>query len=193
MLMTQADWARRHGFTRQYVTQLIAKGLVQLVDGKVDPAQADAALAAVREPARPARRQGSGGPRGVPAGSGDGPARGQASPSATADRVLTQIPALPAGGDLPTLLLRTRIKSEVERAKLLEIKAKVEAGKYVDADDVEDVAFHKARIVRDTLLNIPGRLAPLMAAETDARACFRLIDSEIRQALEELTGGPSDD
>ena len=43
MLMTQVDWARRHGFSRQYVTQLIRKGVVRPVDGKIDPAQADAA------------------------------------------------------------------------------------------------------------------------------------------------------
>ena len=85
-------------------------------------------------------------------------------------------------------MLKTRIKSEVERARLLEIKAKVEAGKYVEADKVRVAAFNKARIVRDNLLNIPGRLAPLMAGESDTRACFRLMDTEIRRVLAELTG-----
>jgi hypothetical protein len=94
-----------------------------------------------------------------------------------------------SGSDLPTLLLKTRIKSEVVRARLLEIKAKVEAGRYVDADEVKVAAFNKARVVRDNLLNIPGRLASLVAAESDERRCFALIDAEIRQALEELTGG----
>lgn len=54
-------------------------------------------------------------------------------------------------------------------------------------------AFNKARTVRDNLLNIPGRLAPLVAAESDERRCFALIDQEIRQALVELTGGPIDE
>lgn len=98
--------------------------------------------------------------------------------------------SLPQGGDLPTLLLRTRIKSEVERAKLLEIKAKVEAGKYVDADEVRVAAFNRARVVREALLSIPDRLAAVLAAEAETQKVHALIAAEIRQALEELTGGP---
>lgn len=100
MLITQAEWARCRGFSRQYVTQLIKMGVVRLIDGKIDPDQADAALAAVREPARAERRAGR-----------EGRPPAAASPSS-------------ASSDLPTLLLKTRIKSEAERAKLLEIKAK---------------------------------------------------------------------
>ena len=176
MLMTQAAWARQHGFSRQYVTQLVRKGVIRLVDGKIDPAQADAALAAVREPARPQRRVQS---------------REAATQSATAT------PTVPAGaatgsphpgsGDLPTMLLKTRIKSEVGRANLLELKSKVEAGKYVDADEVRAAAFNRGRAVRDNLLNIAGRLAAVTAAESDERKCFELIDAEIKAALEVLT------
>jgi hypothetical protein len=90
----------------------------------------------------------------------------------------------PVGSDLPTLLLKARTRTEVEKGKLLELKAKVAAGKFVDADEVKVAAFNKARIVRDALLNIASRLAPLIAAETDERACFDLIDREVRQALD---------
>lgn len=166
MLVSQAEYARLRGVSRQYVGQMVAKSVIRLTGRKVDTDQADAALAAVREPVRPERR-------------GEAPA---AAPD---------VPALPrSGGDLPTLLLKTRIKSEVERAKLLEIKAKVEAGKYVDADDVKVAAFNKARVVRDALLNIPERLAAVLAAESDARRVHQLMVAEIRSALEELTGGP---
>ena len=177
MLITQAEWARRRGFSRQYVGRLVKRGVVRLTDGKVDPAQADAALAAVREPARPPRRRG--GPKGGPSGE-----------ELTAGNSGGEPLLLPQGGDLPTLLLKTRIKSEVERSRLLEIKAKVEAGKYVDADEVKVAAFNRARIVREALLNIPDRLAAVLAAETEAQKVHALIAAEIRQALEELTGGP---
>ncbi len=49
MPITQTEWARRHGFSRQYVRRLVQKGVVRLTDGKVDSAQADAALAAIRD------------------------------------------------------------------------------------------------------------------------------------------------
>ena len=85
------------------------------------------------------------------------------------------------------MLLKTRIKSEVGRANLLDLKSKVEAGKYVDADEVRAAAFNRGRAVRDNLLNIAGRLAAVTAAESDERKCFELIDAEIKAALEVLT------
>ena len=164
MLVSQAEYARLRGVSRQYVGQMVAKSVIRLTGRKVDTDQADTALAAVREPVRPERR-------------GEAPA---AAPD---------VPALPrSGGDLPTLLLKTRIKSEVERAKLLEIKAKVETGKYVDADDVKVAAFNKARVVRDALLNIPERLAAVLAAESDKQRVHGMMTTEIRAALEELSG-----
>ena len=174
MLISQAEWARRHGFSRQYVSKLIASGVIRLVDGRIDPEMADRALAARREPARPAKRDVLSSPA-----SSTPPPRAPNTLGAAAEFT---------GSDLPTLLLRARTKSEVEKGKLLELKAKVEAGKFVDVDEVNAAAFNKARVVRDALLNIAARLAPLVAAESDERACFDLIDREIRQALEELAG-----
>jgi len=175
MLVSQAEYARRRGVSRQYIGQMVAKGVIALKDRKVDTDQADAALAAVREPARPER---STKPKSDPA----------PNPAVAA----TDLPALTqggaGGGDLPTLLLKTRIKSEVEKAKLLEIKARVEAGKYVDADEVKVAAFNKARVVRDALMNIPERLAAVLAAETDAARVHALLSAEIRSACEDLTG-----
>jgi PHD/YefM family antitoxin component YafN of YafNO toxin-antitoxin module len=162
MLVSQAEYARLRGVSRQYVGQMVAKGVIRLTGRKVNTDQADAALAAVREPVRPKRR-------GQPAAA------------------VPDVPA-PSRGDLPTLLLKTRIKSEVERAKLLEIKARVEAGKYVDADDVKVAAFNRARVVRDALLNIPERLAAVLAAETDKERVHGMLTAEIRAACEELSG-----
>jgi hypothetical protein len=182
MLITQAEWARRHGFSRQYVSRLVKQGIVRLRDGRIDPAQADAALAAMRDPARPLRR-------GVVQNEAQRePAREVADRPAV--RPTSDSLALPQSGDLPTLFLRTRIKSEVERARLLELKAKVESGRYVDAEEVSAAAFNRARIVRDALLSIADRLAPILAAESDAAAIHAALSSEIRTALQELTGGP---
>ena len=95
-----------------------------------------------------------------------------------------------ASGDLPTLLLRTRIKTEIERGKLLEVRAKEQLSKLVDADEMKAVAFNKARVVRDGLLNIPDRIAAVLAAETDPRKVHQILTAEIRTVLEELSVGP---
>ena len=171
MLVSQAEYARQRGVSRQYVGQMVAKGIIGLSGRKVDTEQADAALAAFREPARPERRVNPDAPVQMP----------------------TALPS-PAprthAGDLPTLLLKSRIKSEVERAKLLEIKARVEAGKYVAVDDVKAAAFNRARVIRDALLNIPERLAAMLAAEDDEQRVHQILVTEIRAALEELMDGP---
>jgi len=171
MLVSQAEYARQRGVSRQYVGQMVAKGIIGLSNRKVDTDQADAALAALREPARPERRVKPDAPVQAPKVN---PASAQQS----------------SAGDLPTLLLKSRIKSEVERAKLLEIKARVEAGKYIAVDDVKAAAFNRARVVRDALLNIPERLAAMLAAEDDERRIHQILAIEIRAALEELMNGP---
>jgi hypothetical protein len=174
MLVSQAEYARQRGVSRQYVGQMVAKGIIGLSNRKVDTAQADAALAALREPARPERR----------------PKPEVLVP--TFEALPASAPPSPAG-DLPTLLLKSRIKSEVERAKLLEIKARVEAGKYIAVDEVKAAAFNRARVVRDALLNIPERLAAMLAAEADERRVHQILATEIRAALEELMDGSERD
>jgi hypothetical protein len=158
MLLSQSDWAKSHGFTRQYVSKLIRQGTIRLIEGKIDSAAADAALEALRQPMRPMQRV-----------------------------LARDAPAAGGGADLPTLLLKSRIKTEVERGKLLEARAKAETGQTVSADEVKAAAFRKARIVRDGLLNLPDRLAALLAAETDAGTIHTLLTSEIRTILDNLS------
>jgi multidrug efflux pump subunit AcrA (membrane-fusion protein) len=130
----------------------VQSGVIQLVDGLVDVEQADAAIAALRDPNQPQRRKN------------------------TSDVT-----------ELSTLLLKTRIKNEMERGKLLEARAKAEIGELVSVEDVKVSAFNKARIVRDSLMNIPDRLASLLASIDDAHKIHEVLLQEIRTALEELS------
>lgn len=91
------------------------------------------------------------------------------------------------GQSLSTLLLKSRIKTEVERGRLLEAKAKAETGKMVSADEVKIAAFRRARIVRDGMLNLPDRVAALLAAETDVAKVHAILTKEIRLILEEIS------
>jgi hypothetical protein len=151
MLMSQAAWAKKHGFSRQYANELIRKGIVRLVNGQIDAIEADAAVEAIREPARATRRSEE------------------------------------DGSGLSTLLLKSRIKTEVERGKLLEIRARAESGKLIATDEVKIAAFRRARIVRDGMLNLPDRLAAVLAAETDVAKVHEVLSKEIRLILEEIS------
>jgi len=73
------------------------------------------------------------------------------------------------------------------KAALLKIELDERTGRLVDAEQVRASAFAKARAVRDSLLNIPDRIAPILAAEGDAGKVAEIITREIRQAMEELS------
>lgn len=74
-----------------------------------------------------------------------------------------------------------RYKAELARIELEEAE-----GKLVNADKVKRQAFKIARTVRDTMLNIPDRLAAILAAETDNFQVHKILTDEIVQALEAL-------
>lgn len=170
MLMSQKAYAERCGVSKQYIGELVTKGILPLKNGKIDPAVADAIMEARREPARPQRRTSTPPP--------EPPAEQQ-----SAVPPQRQISA----AELPTLLLKTRIKSETEKAKLLEIKAKVESGRSVDVDIVKATAFRRGRIIRDGMLAIPDRIDAIVAIETDRRKVNQIMTDEIVRVLEELS------
>lgn len=173
-LLSQHAYAQRRGVSRQYIGKLVSEGVLSLTDGKINPVQADAILEARREPARQTHQQ-----------------------HQEQHAVLDGMPPLPtqarpvSDAELPKLLLKTRIKSESERAKLLEIKARVESGKYIDIDEVRAAAFKQARIVREHLSILADRVAPLIANTSDVREIHRIIEEEHNKALEELSKPPA--
>lgn len=86
--------------------------------------------------------------------------------------------------NLSTALLKARIKTELERANLLEIKGKIESGKYVPIDEVQKAAFKRSRAVRDAILSIPDRIAFEFAAIKDAEIIRKRLKDELKNALE---------
>lgn len=57
--MTQSEWARSQGFSRQYVGQLIQSGRIELIDGMIDAEAADQMLMQSRDYNRQQRRKGN--------------------------------------------------------------------------------------------------------------------------------------
>lgn len=58
--VTQTEWAKEQGVSKQYVCYLVKKGIVQLEDGLIDREQANRAVEAIRDPSQPLRRKGGG-------------------------------------------------------------------------------------------------------------------------------------
>jgi hypothetical protein len=153
-LISQYEWAKRSGFSKQYANRLVKAGRIRLIGGKVDIDEANATLESTKNPSRVEMRRG------------------------------TQNVS-----DLSTLLLKTRIKNEMEKGKILEAKARAEVGELVPIDEVRAAAYNKARVVRDNLLNIPDRVAAQLASINDERKVHEVLMAEIRSVLETLSAG----
>ena len=108
----------------------------------------------------------------------------QPTPAPKAPAELTA--PVPKGG--PSLAVSKQVKAAYE-AKLTELDFKQRNGELVSTRDVKSQAFTLARAVRDGMMGIADRLAPQLAASTDARQVHALLTTEIRVALRALADG----
>jgi hypothetical protein len=82
---------------------------------------------------------------------------------------------------------QSRAVRELYLARLAKIDFEERTSKVVSRDEVTVAAFTKARTIRDNLLNIPDRLAAMLAAESDAARAHEILTVEIRKALDEFS------
>ena len=85
------------------------------------------------------------------------------------------------------LLMKTKLKNEIEKGKLLEARVKAETGELVPIDEVKKALFSKARIVRDGIFSIADRISSLLASIDDAAEIHEILMKEFRTVLEELS------
>jgi phage terminase Nu1 subunit (DNA packaging protein) len=108
-----------------------------------------------------------------------------AVPAATVD-----VTAPDAGG-VETFSAAQRRK-ESALADVREMEAAKMRGALIDASDVKRVWAGHVMVVRNRLLALPGKLAPAVAANSDAAQCQELIRVEIYEALTELSHSGAD-
>lgn len=82
--------------------------------------------------------------------------------------------------------IASQARREMFRAKMAELDYLERVSKLIPAEDVDREWFELARLVRDTMLNIPARIADQLAHETDQRKVQDLLEQEIYQALESI-------
>ena len=83
--------------------------------------------------------------------------------------------------------IESQARREMFKAKLTELEYLEQVGKLVPAEEVDKEWFELARLVRDSMLNIPARLADRLAHEMDQRKIHDLLEAEIYQALEAIS------
>ena len=86
---------------------------------------------------------------------------------------------------------RARRENVKLRKEVIELRKLEE--KFINADEAKVAHFNESRMLRDRAFNIRDRAAPLLAAETDQKKCWEILDSELRLAFGEYADGKLDE
>ncbi len=86
----------------------------------------------------------------------------------------------------PVSLTDVQIRATNELARKRQLENRVRRGQLIEARVAKQESFRAARIVRDSIMNVPARISADLASETDARRVQNLLEAELRQALATL-------
>jgi hypothetical protein len=159
-LISQAEYARRRGCTEGAVRRAVRDGRIALIDGKVDPVAADAQWQRNTRPR-----------------AGSQPADAPTAPQGARD-----------DGDGEGGYWHSKARREKAEAELAELKLAEQQGQLVRADAIR--AAHAKRLagLREALLQIPSRLAAVLAAEPDQARCHDALQRELHAVLASVAG-----
>lgn len=104
-------------------------------------------------------------------------------------------PPLPQGGGYGgntndsknATYMQAKTAREVYEAKNAQLEYEERIGKLIKVDAVRSAWAAKITGARDALLQIPSRLAPVLAATSDLAEVTALLEAELRQALADLS------
>ena len=88
----------------------------------------------------------------------------------------------------PSTYQEARAIREALNARLTKLEYEEKLGELVHASRVKKEAYETGRTLRDRMLAVPGRVAAVIAAETDPRKIERILTDEFRRALQESEG-----
>ena len=171
--VSQAEFARRIGVSRQYVGKLVKEGkLKKARNGKLDFQKAKAAIELIRDPARESKAK-------LEKAASDLAAPGPKEPkepkkggkSGGSGRMLT----FAESKAMKEFWLAKRAKLDFERA----------AGTLLEEADTRKSLFEALRPLRESLLAAPGRMAGELAPLSDPSAIESRLMELVREALEE--------
>ncbi len=169
--MTQAQYARHRQCARSAIHKAIKAGRISLIDGKIDAAAADIQwLRNTRPRILSYRSPGA-----------DVPVAGNLS--FTASIRAGEAEPVSTGDDYSI----ARARREAAEARIAEMRCAELESKLIRVDVLQHAWSCKIASVRDALLQIPPRLAPVLAAEDDMERVAGLLEDELRAALAEIS------
>ncbi len=165
MKLSIAAYARHRGVSHVAVLKAIKSGRIEKeTDGTIDATKADAAWSRNTNKAqqRPPRSET---PVTIKASA---PAETHLSP-----------PIVNSGPSYA----QSRAVKEAYHARLAKLSYEEKSGSLIKIDAVKVSWFNILRVMRDRVLNLPDRLAPVLAAETDPKKVRDLLEEDLRLIL----------
>jgi hypothetical protein len=167
-LLTQKEYARRRGWSKQYVNQLVKQGRIALTDGRIDPDAADAVLAGMRDPSR-------------------GPqvhANGMPHATAPSPRNLGIDPAPGLQGTFN----KARTVREHFRAMREKMEFEAATGELVRRGEIEEAAYEIGQVFREHMIRAAEPISTQIADRfgVDPQEALAMVTSGIAQALQQL-------
>ncbi|GAB7128763.1 hypothetical protein JCM19000A_32710 [Silvimonas sp. JCM 19000] len=179
-LVSKSGFARMNGWVPSYVSQLNKEGRLVL-DASGKKVDVEATMALLGKTADPAR-----------SGVGDRHARERVERNIMPAAILAAAAEEAAdtdGGDLPTDgydFQAARAKKETHLAGIAELEERKQLRQLVELSKVQLALTDNAAAMRAALERLPDRIAPVLAAESDPRRIYQLLDDEIGLVLDEL-------
>jgi hypothetical protein len=84
---------------------------------------------------------------------------------------------------------KARAAVQIYEARLKKLRYEEKAKNLVSARDVEDAAFREMSCLREAFMNIPGRLAAQLAAESDEARVYAILEAEFIAIFTDFSGG----
>ena len=116
----------------------------------------------------------------------------------TVDQVIHEQPSLAGmpqamgGRDFTTEYHRARAVRETFAARTAQLEYEERAGKLIPAARAAEYAAGFSSIVRDALMALPDRVAPMLAALDDEKAIHKMLSNELNALLKKLNKAVAD-
>lgn len=162
--LTITAYARHRGVSHVAVLKAIKAGRIEKeADGTIDPAKADATWTRNTNQAQQRKTT------------------KQSEPQRNAAEA--EAPVGPPIVNSGPSFAQSRAIKEAYNARLAKLSYEEKSGALVRTDNVKVAWFNTLRVVRDRTLNLPDRLAPILAAETDPKVVREMLEEELRIIL----------
>ncbi len=156
--MKISEYARHRGVSHVAVIKALNDGRIEReADGSIDPVKADEAWSRNTNQAHGRKRSANS------EAPSSGASMGSAGPNFAQSRAI----------------------KEAYHARLAKLSFEEKSGALVRTDNVKVAWFNILRVMRDRVLNMPDRMAPLLSAEDDPKKVREMLDVELRQLLDD--------